>query len=139
MIVATLGTFDLFHRGHVNLLRRCREVAQGDEVIVGLNLDEFVEEFKGRRPVVNYSDRAAVLRACRYVDLVVPNVGKADSKPILMSMRPDVLVVGSDWQDRDYHAQIAASPEWLAARGIHIIYVPYTTDISTTALRRRIE
>ena len=86
---------------------------------------------------MNYSDRAAVLRSCRYVDLVVPNVGKSDCKPILMSIRPDLLVVGSDWQCRDYHAQIDASPEWLAMRGIRLVYLPYTAEISTTLLRGR--
>lgn len=137
MRVSTLGTFDLFHRGHVNLLMRCRAMARGGEVVVGLNLDEFIEEFKGRPPVVDYADRAAVLRACRYVDLVVPNIGKADSKPILMSIRPDLLVVGSDWKDKDYNAQINASPEWLAERGIRLVYLPYTAEISTTLLRGR--
>src|SRR4051812_2134643 len=76
MIVATAGTFDLFHAGHANLLRRCRWLAGEDgEVVVILNLDEFVEAYKGRRPVVAYQDRAAVLRALRDVDVVVPNVG----------------------------------------------------------------
>ena len=137
MRVCTLGTFDLFHRGHVNLLARCRALAGNGEVLVGLNLDEFVLEYKGRAPVVNYSDRAAVLRACRYVDVVLPNVGKSDSKPILMSMRPDLLVVGSDWRDKDYNAQIDASDEWLAMRGIRLVYLPYTREISTTLLRGR--
>lgn len=133
------GTFDLFHRGHVNLLRRAHQLAGEDpEVVVALNTDEFVEAFKGRRPVVSYSDRAEVLRSCRYVDIVVPNVGGADSKPTLMSVRPDLLIVGSDWQDRDYHAQIGATPQWLAARGINLVFLSYTTGISTTELRERI-
>lgn len=138
MRVCTIGTFDLFHRGHVNLLARCRTLAGDGEVVVGLNLDEFVEEYKGRAPVIDYSDRAAVLRACRYVDVVVPNVGKADSKPILMSIRPDLLVVGSDWQDRDYHAQIDASPAWLEQRGIRLVYLSYTAGISSTAIKERL-
>lgn len=137
MRIATLGTFDMFHRGHVNLLARCKTLAGDGEVIVGLNLDEFVATYKGRAPVIDYSDRAAVLRSCRYVDVVVPNVGGADSKPILMSIRPDLLVVGSDWRERDYHAQIDASPAWLAERGIRLVYLPYTADISTTAIRER--
>jgi len=137
MRVCTLGTFDMFHRGHVNLLARCRTLAGDGEVVVGLNLDEFVEAYKGRRPVIDYSDRAAVLRSCRYVDVVVPNVGKNDCKPILMAVRPDLLVVGSDWRDRDYHAQIDASPAWLEQRGIRLVFLPYTADISTTLIRER--
>lgn len=133
------GTFDLFHRGHVNLLRGAYRLAGEDpEVIVALNTDEFVEAFKGRRPVISYSDRAEVLRSCRYVDVVVPNVGGADSKPSLMAVRPDLIVVGSDWQDRDYHAQIGASPKWLASRGINLVFLPYTTDISSSSIRERL-
>src|SRR5690242_9580210 len=119
MIVATAGTFDLFHEGHVNLLRRCRFLAGEDgEVIVILNLDDFVEAYKGRRPAVPYQARAAVLRECRSVDVVVPNVGGADLKPSLAEVRPDLLVVGDDWKDKDYHAQIGATPSWLRGRGI---------------------
>lgn len=140
MLVATLGSFDLFHRGHVNLLRRCWKLAGEDaEVAVGLNTDAFIEAYKGRPPVINYSDRAAVLNACRYVSVVVPNVGGADAKPILGALRPDILAVGSDWQDRDYYAQLSVTPDWLRSRGISLVYLPYTTGISTTAIRSRMD
>lgn len=139
MIVATAGTFDLFHVGHVNLLRRCRMLAgEEGEVIVILNLDEFVERYKGRLPIIGYQDRADVLRAMRDVDVVVPNVGGADLKPVLHEIRPDLLVVGSDWQTKDYHAQINASPDWLSRRGINLIYHPYTPRISSSAIRERL-
>lgn len=139
MVIATAGTFDLFHVGHVNLLRRCRLLAGEDgEVIVILNLDEFVEAYKGRRPVIGFQDRAAVLRAMRDVDVVVANVGGADLKVTLEEVRPDILVVGSDWQDKDYHAQIGATPSWLRSRGINLIYHPYTPHISSTAIRERL-
>jgi len=134
------GTFDLFHTGHVNLLRGAHRLAGEDpEVVVALNTDEFVEAYKGRRPVISYSDRAEVLRACRYVDIVIPNVGGADSKPTLMSVRPDLLVVGSDWRDKDYHAQIGASPKWLANRGINLVFLPYTPFISSTSIRTSLD
>lgn len=138
MIVATAGTFDLFHVGHANLLRRCRWLAGDDgEVIVILNLDDFVESYKGKRPVIGYQDRAAVLRALRDVDVVVPNVGGSDLKPSLIEAAPDILLVGSDWQARDYYAQINASPAWLRAHGITVRYEPYTPNISTSLIRER--
>ena len=139
MIVATAGTFDLFHVGHVNLLRRCRVLA-GDEgeVVVILNLDEFVERYKNKRPVIPYQDRAEVLRACRYVDVVIPNVGNEDLKPVLDDLRPDVLAVGDDWKERDYHAQITASPGWLRGRGINLRYLPRTAGIASSLIRGRL-
>ena len=139
MIVATAGTFDLFRVGHVNLLRRCRVLA-GDEgeVVVILNLDDFVERYKGKRPVIGYQERAEVLRSCRYVDVVIPNVGGEDLKPVLNELRPDVLAVGSDWQDRDYHKQITASPGWLRGRGINLRFFPYTTSESSSLIRGRL-
>ncbi len=138
MNVATAGTFDLFHAGHVNLLRRCRWLAgEEGEVIVILNLDEFVERYKGRKPIVAYQDRAAVLRECRSVDVVVPNVGGPDLKPSLTEIRPDLLVVGDDWKDKDYHGQIGATPSWLRGRGINLYFVPYTPNISTSLIRER--
>lgn len=139
MIVATAGTFDLLHVGHVNLLRRCRALA-GDEgeVIVILNLDEFVERYKGKRPVIPYQERATMLRALRDVDVVVPNVGHEDLKPVLNEVRPDVLAVGDDWKDRDYHKQINASPGWLRGRGINVRYFPYTQSTSSTLIRERL-
>ncbi len=137
MLVATAGTFDLFHTGHVNLLRRCREMAGEDgEVVVILNMDDFIERYKGRRPVVSYQDRAEVLRACRYVDVVIPNVGGEDLKVTLDELRPARLCVAG-WTPANYHQQINASPGWLRARGIKVVYLPYTDSISTTLLRER--
>lgn len=139
MVIATAGTFDLLHIGHLNLLRRCRWLA-GDEgeVIVILNMDDFVESYKGRRPVIPYAERAAMLRALRDVDVVVPNVGGADLKPSLTEARPDLLVVGSDWKTKDYYGQIGASPDWLRKRGIALRFEPYTPGVSTTLIRSRL-
>lgn len=137
--VYTGGTFDLFHTGHVNLLRQCRELA-GDEglVIVGLNTDEFIEEYKGRPPVMSYADRRAVLYACRYVDLVDPNTGGPDSKPAIKAAHPNLIVIGSDWHERDYMAQLRVNWEWLRTQRIGIAYVPNTEGISTTDIRGRL-
>lgn len=140
MSVLTLGTFDLFHYGHVRLLLRCRGLAGRDgRVTVALNPDEFVRSYKGRDPVVPYEARKEVLEACRYVDAVIPNSGGADSKPAIERAFPvDYIVVGSDWRHRDYHGQLGVTEEWLAERGIQIVYVPYTDSISSSLIRQAI-
>ncbi len=132
------GTFDIFHIGHVRLLRACRAIANHGTVVVSLNTDEFVREFKGDYPVNSYSARAEVLAACRYVDDVVPNRAGRDSKPAILEVQPDIIVIGDDWKARDYHAQMSFTPEWLDHHGIALMYVPYTPGVSSSALRRHI-
>lgn len=132
------GTFDLFHRGHVNLLRACREIAGDGRVVISLNTDAFIRAYKGRAPVVSYEDRAVVVAACRYVDEVVPNVGGADSKPAIEAVRPDIIVIGSDWKGRNYHAQMGFTDKWLSERGIQLVYVDYTQGISSSMIRERL-
>ena len=79
--VYTGGTFDLFHVGHLNLLKRCHEIAGlTGQVIVSLNTDEFIEKYKSKKPLMSYEDRKAILEACRYVDSVIENYGNEDSK-----------------------------------------------------------
>jgi glycerol-3-phosphate cytidylyltransferase len=142
-VVYTGGTFDLLHAGHVDFLRQCY-IAAGHpygQVIVGLNTDEFVEEFKGRRPVCSYEERAEVLQAIRYVSKVIPNVSGADSKPAILEAKPDLVIIGSDWAPetgRDYYAQMQFTPTWLYEHGIELCYVNRQREISTTDLRRRV-
>jgi len=123
--VYTGGTFDLIHPGHVHLLAECRELAgKGGKVVVALNPDDFVERYKGHAPVMRYADRAAVLRAIRYVDEVVPNLSGADSRPTIEMVRPDIIAIGADWLGRDYYAQMGFTQRWLDEREISLIYVP---------------
>jgi len=84
------GTFDLMHAGHANFLRRCAEL--GDRVVIALNTDEFIEEYKGKPPVISYADRRDVLLACRYVDEVIPNIGGPDSRITIETVMPDLIV-----------------------------------------------
>jgi glycerol-3-phosphate cytidylyltransferase len=135
MIVYTGGTFDLFHSGHVNLLKKCYELGS---VVVALNTDEFIESYKGKPPVMTYAEREAVLRACRYVDDVVPNIGGSDSRLSVDIVKPDLIVVGSDWARRDYYTQMQFDQDWLDERGIGLAYIPYTKNISTTNIKGRL-
>jgi glycerol-3-phosphate cytidylyltransferase len=137
-IVYTGGTFDLFHSGHVNLLKRCREVAgQYGSVVVSLNTDAFIEEYKGKPPVCSDAEREAVLLSCRYVDEVIMNVGGKDSRISIDMVKPDYILIGSDWAKKDYYAQMGFDQDWLDERGIGLIYVPYTKEISSTSIKGR--
>jgi glycerol-3-phosphate cytidylyltransferase len=133
MIVYVGGTFDLFHVGHVNLLRRASELG---EVTVSLNRDEFVSRFKGRPPVIRFADREAVLRSCRYVTDVVENTGEDDSKPVILSVRPNIIVAGGDWAPpRDYLGVLGVPEGWLESLGIELRFVPRTPGISSSGIR----
>lgn len=138
-IVYTGGTFDLFHSGHANFLGLCRKLAgEGGRVVVSLNTDEFIEAYKGKAPVMSFEERKAVLKACRFVDQVVANTGGADSKPAILTVMPDWVVIGDDWAKRDYYAQMQFSQEWLDGLEIGLAYLPYKQGISTTDLKKRI-
>jgi glycerol-3-phosphate cytidylyltransferase len=136
--IYTGGTFDLFHSGHVNILKKCREIAGKGEVVVSLNTDEFIEKYKSKRPICTYEERKYVLESCRYVDLVVPNIGGTDSKISIMLVEPNYIVIGSDWAKKDYYDQMNFTQEWLDENNIGLIYVPYTKDISSTKIKARL-
>jgi len=133
--VYTGGTFDLFHSGHVAFLMRCAEIGS---VTVSLNTDEFIATYKGNPPVMSYTEREAVLLACRYVNAVVPNVGGEDSKIAIQQVKPDLVIIGSDWARRDYYKQMQFDQDWLDKHKIGLCYIPYTDGISTTDLKKRI-
>jgi glycerol-3-phosphate cytidylyltransferase len=136
--VYTGGTFDLFHSGHVNLLKRCKEIAgEYGKVIVSLNTDAFIEEYKGKPPICSDAERKAVLMSCRYVDNVVMNVGGKDSKIAIQLVNPDYIVIGSDWAKKDYYVQMGFDQDWLDERKIGLVYVPYTKEISSTDIKGR--
>lgn len=133
--IYTGGTFDLFHAGHVEFLKKC---AQFGSVTVSLNTDEFIQAYKGKPPVMSYNERKTVVEACRYVDKVIPNRGGANSKPAIMNVMPDMVIIGSDWAVRDYHKQMDFTQEWLDDRNIMLCYIPYTKGISSTEVKKRL-
>ena len=135
--VYTGGTFDLFHRGHVNFLRQCKEF--GDCVIVSLNTDEFIYRYKGEYPVISYEDRKEVLLSCKYVDKVIPNSEGEDSKPTILDVNPKFIVIGSDWAKKDYYKQMNFTQEWLDENDYMLIYIPYTDNVSTTLIKKKLK
>lgn len=128
----TIGTFDVFHEGHRNLLRRCRKLAGDGKVIVGVNSDEFCRTYKPHIEQT-YGHRYRAVRDCTYADEVLPNFDAG--RNLIRQVRPDWLVIGSDWANRDFLAQIDVTEEWLGERGIDLLYFPYTTGISSTLVR----
>ncbi len=139
MIVYNGGTYDLLHPGHLFVFRQMRELAGPDgKVVVAVNSDEFVSEFKGHPPVQSYEERAAMLAALRDVDEVWKNVGGADSKPAIEMVRPDIIAVGRDWWSEDdskYLTQMGFDWPWLDARGIKLVYLDWKDGHSSTNLR----
>ncbi|MBI5449209.1 FAD synthase [Candidatus Gottesmanbacteria bacterium] len=131
------GTFDLFHEGHVRLLRRAKKIA--DIVIVALNTDAFVLHYKGKLPVMSLAERMAVVKACRYVDIVDVNEGGADSKPCILRNMPDFILHGDDWKGDALLRQLSISTQFLKTHRIRMVYVRYTKRISTTALKERLK
>lgn len=133
------GTYDLLHPGHLSVFRQMRDLVGPDgEVVIGLNTDEFVQQFKGHAPVQSYAERVEILRAIRGIDRVVKNIGGADSKPVLEVVEPDIIAAGYDWSSPDdsrYCRQMGFTKDWLREHGIRLIYLERYADLSSTRLR----
>lgn len=135
MKILTVGTFDLLHSGHINLIKNCRKLAGGSgQVIVGVNSDDFVLKYKNCKPIIPLRDRMKVISNLRDVDKVIINESSSLEK-MLIEEKPHVLVVGSDWAKKDYFSQIGVTLDWLTQNDILLIYTEYTKEVSTTILK----
>jgi len=134
-VVLVVGVFDLFHRGHLELLRRAR--AHGDQLVVVVNGDEFTARYK-RRPVMNETDRAAIVGALRMVDEVQIS-NSNDCKPWVEKFGVNVIVHGDDWPHESYLRQIEMDEAYIASRNIEMIYTPYYQGVSTSALIKQLK
>lgn len=128
----TVGTFDLFHIGHLNLLKQAKEYC--DYLIVGVHSDEWVFECKNRNTIIPYEDRAQIVSAIRYVDEVVKNESRSKIEA-WNRYHFDVAFIGDDWKGTEVWNKIE---EELKERGCDTIYVPYTKGISTTDIRKKL-
>lgn len=128
----TVGTFDLFHVGHLNLLREAKKYC--DYLIVGVHSDEWVTLCKKRAPVICYEDRAEIVSAIKYVDMVVKNENR-DKLEAWRELHFDVAFIGDDWKGTEVWNKIEAN---LNAVGVKVIYIPYTKKISTTQIREQL-
>ncbi len=96
--ILTYGTFDLFHVGHLNLLKRAR--ALGDRLIVGLSTDEFNLEMKNKVTAIPYKDRKKILEHITCVDLVIPEINWEQKKNDILTHDVNIFVMGDDWEGK---------------------------------------
>ncbi len=124
----TTGVFDLFHVGHLNILRRAKE--QCDYLIVGVTVDELVS-YKGKQAWIPYEERAAIVSAIRYVDKVVPQT-TMNKMEAWEQYHFNRMFVGDDWKGSDVWNNWEKE---FAKLGVEIVYFPYTKQTSSTQLR----
>lgn len=124
----TAGVYDLFHIGHLNLLKNAKGMC--DKLVVGITVDELVS-YKNKKAFIPYDERVEMVRACRYVDAVVPQ-DNMDKLAMCKKLGASYLFVGDDWYGtnewEDYEKEFNAN-------NIKIIYFPYTKGISSTKIR----
>jgi glycerol-3-phosphate cytidylyltransferase len=128
------GTFDLFHEGHVNLLKQAKILQFW--TVVALNSDDFAASYK-RKPVMNERERLAVLQACKYVDNVFIMESNERQPYHLDRLRPDYIIHGDDWKGDSLASQLNITDEFMQERGIEFYYLPYTKGISTSDIMQR--
>ena len=121
--VITYGTFDLLHYGHINLLRRAKQL--GDYLIVALSTDEFNSDKKNKVCYFSYEERKKLLEAIRYVDLVIPEENWEQKRTDIPLYHIDTMVMGDDWEGKfDYLSDLC-----------EVVYLPRTKEISTTKIK----
>ncbi len=121
--VITYGTFDLLHYGHINLLKRAREL--GDYLIVALSTDEFNKNEKGKDSYFSYEERRALLSAIKYVDMVIPEESWEQKLTDVEKYGVDVFVIGDDWEGKF---------DFLSEK-CRVVYLPRTPEISSSRIR----
>lgn len=117
--VLTYGTYDVLHYGHINLLRRAKEL--GDYLIVALSTDEF-NAIKNKKSYYSYEQRKKILESIRYVDLVIPETNWEQKVSDIEKYQADIFVMGDDWEGKfDFLKKYC-----------EVIYLPRTPDVSST-------
>ena len=129
----TTGVYDMFHIGHLNILRRAKEMC--DFLIVGVTTDELCFQRKKKYPIINQENRKAIVAAIKYVDEVVDQTDMDKIKNVI-AFNADAVFVGSDWK---------GTPTWneyekdFAAIGCSVVYLDHTDGISSTILREKLK
>ncbi len=123
--VITYGTFDLLHYGHINILRRAKEL--GDYLVVVLSSDEFNWNEKRKKCYFTYEQRKQLLEAIRYVDVVIPETCWEQKRTDVHEYHIDTFVMGDDWEGKF---------DFLREEGVEVVYLPRTPEISTTQIKK---
>ena len=131
----TVGVFDLFHVGHLNLLERCKSMCE--YLIVAVCQDDYVIQIKHKQPVYSEKDRMRILSALKVVDAVIPvSIEETEDKLLLLKNHPfDVLFSGDDWKGSERYKK---TEDQFLKLGASIEYFPYTPGISTTSIKEKI-
>ncbi len=119
----TYGTFDMFHIGHLNIIRRIREHC--DRLIVAVSTDEF-NAGKGKKAFIPFEDRVEIVKACRYVDKVIPETSWEQKREDILREKADIFVIGDDWKGKFDHLSDICS----------VMYLSRTPGVSSTMLRK---
>lgn len=125
----TTGVFDLFHIGHLNLLKKAKENC--DYLIVGVSTDELVQEYKSKTPVIPYEERKRIVESISYVDEVVAQIDR-DKYRAWETYKFDKMFVGDDWKGNKLFVELE---EKFIKNGTEIVYFPYTKGTSSTLLK----
>ena len=127
LIGYTAGVYDLFHIGHLNLLKNAKGLC--DKLIVGVTTDDLVL-YKGKRAIIPFEDRIEIVRSIKYVDAAVPQ-SDMDKLTMCKKLGAKILFVGDDWYGTEKWEQYEKE---FAAAGIRIMYFPYTKGVSSTII-----
>lgn len=125
----TAGVFDLFHVGHLNILKKAKE--QCDHLIVAVSTDELVREYKRKAPVICFEERMEIVKAIRYADEVVPQVNR-DKFAAWEKYHFNKMFVGDDWKGSPLFNEVEKK---FRAVGVEVVYFPYTKGTSSTILK----
>lgn len=124
----TTGVYDMFHIGHLNILKRAKE--QCEYLIVGVSTDELVQTYKHKIPTIPFESRVAIVEAIRYVDKVVPQTSM-DKAAAWKDLKFDAVFHGDDWKGSAMYNTVE---EELAKLGVDMVFLPHTNGISSTIL-----
>jgi glycerol-3-phosphate cytidylyltransferase len=128
----TTGVYDLFHIGHLNLLKNAKGMC--DKLVVGVTVDELVA-YKGKQAMIPFEDRIEIVRSCKYVDAAVPQYDM-DKLTACKKLGAKFLFVGDDWYGTEKWIKYE---EEFAKEGIRIVYFPYTKGISSTKINAALD
>lgn len=138
MKILTIGTFDIPHIGHYSFLSRIHVLFPEAKIVVAVNSDEFVARFKGNAPVFTQDERMDLLSNIEFIR-VTENGFDENAGLVIDTIQPDVLAIGSDWARKDYMKQLGITQDFLDEREINLIYIPYTENISTSEIKKRLQ
>lgn len=128
----TTGVFDMFHIGHLNILKRAKD--QCDVLIVGVSTDELVETYKHKTPIVPFKERIEIVKAIKYVDQVIPQTSM-DKFLAWIEIHYDALFHGSDWKGSSMYNEIEKK---LHSVGVEMVFLPHTEGTSSTMLSEKL-